>query len=162
MWEVDVGISSLEARESNEDLEEVGKQAKADYEQRLQRYKSVMDQKTARNHVATPVDVDGEPLEPNKVIPYKANVFGLDQAKRDCRFEMIKIVREVSSDIRSLSCFPRILTFQVDAVTMNPEVAVDTRRTWQYLSPIIFRRLLPVRLPNRYHFPKSNLYRFRE
>ncbi|KAJ7895749.1 hypothetical protein B0H13DRAFT_1498039, partial [Mycena leptocephala] len=58
--------------------------------------------------------------------PYPANIFGLDKARRDCRFEMIKIVKEV------------------DAVAHDPKVAIDPSRTWQYLSPAIFRLLLPV------------------
>lgn len=36
------------------------------------------------------------PMQPNKLQAYPADLFGLDEAKRDCRFEMIKIVREVS------------------------------------------------------------------
>jgi len=36
------------------------------------------------------------PLSPNSLKFYKPTVFGLDKARRDCRFEMIKIVREVS------------------------------------------------------------------
>ncbi|THV02562.1 hypothetical protein K435DRAFT_653134 [Dendrothele bispora CBS 962.96] len=66
-------------------------------------------------------------MPPNELRPYKANIFGLDKARRDCRFEMIKIVREV------------------DAVAEDPKVACDPDRTWQYLSPSIFRMLLPVR-----------------
>ncbi|KAJ7879687.1 hypothetical protein B0H13DRAFT_1624259 [Mycena leptocephala] len=67
------------------------------------------------------------PLPPNVLTPYPANIFGLDKARRDCRFEMIKIVKEV------------------DAVAHDPKVAIDPSRTWQYLSPAIFRLLLPVR-----------------
>ncbi|KAJ7700955.1 hypothetical protein B0H16DRAFT_1332585 [Mycena metata] len=70
-----------------------------------------------------PVEV---PLPPNALTPYPANIFGLDKARRDCRFEMIKIVKEV------------------DAVAQDPKVAIDPSRTWQYLSPAIFRLLLPV------------------
>lgn len=40
------------------------------------------------------------PLPPNALVPYMADLFGLDRAKRDCRLEMIKIVREVA-DIKS-------------------------------------------------------------
>lgn len=35
------------------------------------------------------------PMPPNELVPYKGTIFGLDKARRDCRFEMIKIVREV-------------------------------------------------------------------
>jgi len=36
-----------------------------------------------------------EPLPANEVNLYDPDIFGLDIAARDCRFEMIKIVREV-------------------------------------------------------------------
>ncbi|KAL6362826.1 hypothetical protein LRP88_04137 [Fusarium phalaenopsidis] len=65
-----------------------------------------------------------KPLPPNKLLPYAATVYGLDKAQRECRFEMIKIVREV------------------DAVAEDPQVAVDPTRNNQYLSPIIFRQLI--------------------
>ena len=68
-----------------------------------------------------------EPLPPTKVDAYAADAFGLDDAARDCRFEMIKIVREVNE------------------VTDNPRVATDPSRNWRYLSPHVFRLLLPVR-----------------
>lgn len=67
----------------------------------------------------------GKPLPPNKLEPYTPSVFGLDQAQRDCRFEMIRIVRKV------------------DAVAENPQVAVDPTRNDQYLSPIISKKLIP-------------------
>ncbi|EWZ36236.1 uncharacterized protein FOBCDRAFT_144336 [Fusarium oxysporum Fo47] len=35
-----------------------------------------------------------KPLPINKFEPYKADIFGLEKAAHDCRFEMIKIVRE--------------------------------------------------------------------
>ncbi|CAK5273716.1 unnamed protein product [Mycena citricolor] len=68
-----------------------------------------------------------EPLPPNDLNPYTYTTFSLDKARRDCRFEMIKIVREV------------------DAVAADPKVACDPDRSWQYLSPAVFRILLPVR-----------------
>ncbi|CAK5273697.1 unnamed protein product [Mycena citricolor] len=67
-----------------------------------------------------------EPLPPNDLTPYRGSLFGLDKARRDCRFEMIKIVREV------------------DAVADDPKVACDPMRSWQYLSPAVFRMLLPT------------------
>lgn len=35
------------------------------------------------------------PVRPNELVPYSADIVGLDTARRDCRFEMAKIVREV-------------------------------------------------------------------
>lgn len=35
------------------------------------------------------------PTRPNELIPYSADIFGLDKARRDCLSEMLKIVREV-------------------------------------------------------------------
>ncbi|KDQ06256.1 hypothetical protein BOTBODRAFT_121779 [Botryobasidium botryosum FD-172 SS1] len=68
----------------------------------------------------------GCPLPPNDLAPYKPTIFGLDKARRDCRFEMIKIVKEV------------------DAVADDPKIAIDPDRSFQYLSPATFRMLLPV------------------
>ncbi|VUC29193.1 unnamed protein product [Clonostachys rosea] len=74
-----------------------------------------------------------KPLPANAFRPYDPDVFGLEVAASDCRFEMIKIVREV------------------DAVTGDPQVACDPSRTGQYLSPSVFRLLVPstnnIRLP---------------
>ncbi|KAI9653011.1 MAG: hypothetical protein M1829_001351 [Trizodia sp. TS-e1964] len=64
---------------------------------------------------------------------YDPDIFDLEVAARDCRFEMIKIVREV------------------DAVTGDPKVACDPYRTSQYLSPSIFRLLLPT--PHKERLP---------
>jgi hypothetical protein len=36
-----------------------------------------------------------KPFPITKLKPYKADIFGLENAAHDCRFEMIKIVREV-------------------------------------------------------------------
>ena len=66
-----------------------------------------------------------KPLPPNQLIAYPPSVFGLDQAQRDRRFEMLRIVREV------------------EAVTENPQVAFDPTRNNQFLSSVIFRQLLP-------------------
>lgn len=65
------------------------------------------------------------PLKPNALVLYPPTVLGFDRARRDCRWEMIKIVKEV------------------DAVTNDPNVAIDPNRIWQYLHPTVFRQLLP-------------------
>ncbi|KAH8807212.1 hypothetical protein F5884DRAFT_899650 [Xylogone sp. PMI_703] len=69
------------------------------------------------------------PLPPNALVAYTPDLFGLDQAKRDCRLEMIKIVREVSE------------------VTRDPQVAADPTRVGRYVAPSIFRRLVPAEKP---------------
>lgn len=69
------------------------------------------------------------PLKPNPLKPYPASLIGLDTARSDCRWEMLKIAKEV------------------DAVTNDPQVALDPGRTWQYLNPFFFRQLLPQTSP---------------
>ena len=100
IWEVDNGISALQAHETNDDLQELAAEAKVDYDQRLKRYQGAqqnVDKKVAKASTT----IADEPIPPNAVVPYKASVFRLDHAKRDCRFEMIKIVREVCRRSRS-------------------------------------------------------------
>ncbi|KAF7328408.1 hypothetical protein MVEN_02556500 [Mycena venus] len=76
--------------------------------------------------VSIPEELPEAPMPPNNLKPYKPDIFGLDAARRDCRFEMIKIVREV------------------DAVANDPKVACDPTRLYQYLSPAVFQMLLPT------------------
>lgn len=59
-------------------------------------------------------------------IPYEPDEFGLEKARKDCRLEMLKIVKEV------------------DEVIANPMLALDPERDLQYTNPTFFRRLLPV------------------
>lgn len=51
-------------------------------------------------------DEVAKPLPPNALVPYPCDIFGLEKARRDCRFEMIKIVREVSWDL--YICMPSV------------------------------------------------------
>jgi len=44
----------------------------------------------------------GAPIPPNDLVPYKANIFGLEKARRDCRLELVKIVREVCIHLKKL------------------------------------------------------------
>ncbi|KIP02679.1 hypothetical protein PHLGIDRAFT_78782 [Phlebiopsis gigantea 11061_1 CR5-6] len=69
------------------------------------------------------------PARPNELVPYSADIIGLDAARWDCQLELAKIVKEV------------------EAVAADPNVAADADRRWAYLSPAIFRLLLPVRTP---------------
>ncbi|EXL96786.1 hypothetical protein ACKRZS_005818 [Fusarium odoratissimum] len=59
-------------------------------------------------------------------IPYEPDEFGLEKARKDCRLEMLKIVKEV------------------DEVIANPMLALDPERDLQYTNPTFFRRLLPT------------------
>ncbi|KAI9924692.1 hypothetical protein MW887_006544 [Aspergillus wentii] len=71
--------------------------------------------------------IDGQEQE-LKHIPekeYDNSLVGLEKARRDCRLQMILIVKEV------------------DAVAEDPKVAIDFDRVGQYLSPVLFRQLLP-------------------
>lgn len=69
------------------------------------------------------------PFKPNALKPYPASQVGFERARRDCRWEMIKIVKEV------------------DEVAKDPQVAIDPNRIGVYLSPTIFRELLPASKP---------------
>ncbi|KAK6497175.1 hypothetical protein TWF506_004650 [Arthrobotrys conoides] len=127
--------------------------AKKEQEAKEKRYnelvKAQADQQNDRalvpirqNWSSAGVKVIEKPLPNNQVELYGPDIFGLEIAARDCRFEMIKIVREV------------------DAVTKDPKVACDPYRTSQYLSPSIFRMLLPTpyreRLPTRDEWNTAN------
>jgi hypothetical protein len=101
----------------------------------LQRYKRLTENGSADSENGELIEIAAPgaskkhiqaPIAPNPLVPYKPSIFGLDKARRDCRFEMIKIVKEV------------------DEVAINPKAAIDPTRTWQYMSPAIFRLLLPV------------------
>lgn len=70
-----------------------------------------------------------EPDEPETIPPFSASFAGLIQAKRICRFEMAKIVKEV------------------DAVAKNPLLATDGNRDSFFLNPLVFKQLLPVSFP---------------
>ncbi|KAI0151373.1 hypothetical protein BJ166DRAFT_535843 [Pestalotiopsis sp. NC0098] len=72
------------------------------------------------------------PTKPNQVKPYHKSLLGLEKARRDCRLEMIKIVQEV------------------DEVAIDPQVAIDPSRAHVFLSPVLFKMLVPsTALPPR-------------
>ncbi|KAF7358356.1 hypothetical protein MVEN_00885600 [Mycena venus] len=149
-WEVEQGQSYLVAKPNVPELSEMAAEARKYYAAHTDRYQKSLSGPAAESQVlsltapstASEENQNGEsdvpeqvakvrprerteaPLPPNAFTPYPANIFGLDKARRDCRFEMIKIAKEI------------------DAVAHDPEVAIDPSRTWQYLSPAIFR-LLP-------------------
>ncbi|KAK3380771.1 hypothetical protein B0T24DRAFT_664692 [Lasiosphaeria ovina] len=122
--EVDRGTARLRRREIDDKLIEYGKSVKEDYDKRIAKYNDFKAAIAKSPQYNNQISLE-EPLPPNEVQPYLADTFGLDKASRDCRFEMIKIVREVND------------------VTADPKVATDPYRSWRYLSPNVFRMLLP-------------------
>ncbi|KAF7349013.1 hypothetical protein MVEN_01422400 [Mycena venus] len=143
-WEVEQGQSYLVAKPDLPELSEMAAEAKKYYAAQTDRYQKSLPGPAAESEASSEEEKsDGStatagqvvkagprepveaPLPPNALRPYPATIFGLDKARRDCRFEMIKIVKEV------------------DAVAYDPKVAIDPSRTWQYLSPAVFRLLLP-------------------
>ncbi|KAF5672034.1 hypothetical protein FHETE_3906 [Fusarium heterosporum] len=127
---------ALYKREASPSLIKYAAEAKEEQDQKEAHYNELIDERKKERdaRALVPFASNGDrPLQPiekplpnNKVELYDGDVFGLEIAARDCRFEMIKIVREV------------------DAVTKDPKVACDPYRTSQYLSPSVFRLLLPV------------------
>ena len=102
----------LVRKPDNPDLVDLAREAKAHYEAELAVYRSKTAQQAIAAAPTTSGDSDAEtplavvptaksaheldpPFPPNDLVPYCANVIGLDKACKDCRFEMIKIVREV-------------------------------------------------------------------
>jgi hypothetical protein len=67
---------------------------KKDFEERLAHYDGVIKTIESNREAYKGVTVE-KPLPPNEVVPYRGDLFDLDKSRRDCRFEMIKIVREV-------------------------------------------------------------------
>ncbi|EAW12959.1 uncharacterized protein ACLA_013960 [Aspergillus clavatus NRRL 1] len=57
---------------------------------------------------------------------FTASIKGLDLARRACRFQMVKIVKEV------------------DAIEERPDYAADEKRPEAFQSPIVFRERLPL------------------
>lgn len=78
-------------------IEEKQKKKEAQYKALMEAQKSGSDlgalvPASRRSQAVKPVE---EPLPSNPVRLYDADVFGLEVAASDCRFEMIKLVREV-------------------------------------------------------------------
>ncbi|KAF5539435.1 hypothetical protein FMEXI_8924 [Fusarium mexicanum] len=132
---------ALFKRQASESLNEFARKMKKDQEKKDAHYQEIVgamkaDQEAAalipyttkRAQVVKEIE---KPLPNNKIVLYDPDIFGLETAALDCRFEMIKIVREV------------------DAVTKDPKVACDPWRNSQYLSPSVFRLLLPTAYADR-------------
>ncbi|KKY14619.1 hypothetical protein UCRPC4_g06666 [Phaeomoniella chlamydospora] len=106
IWEVDNGVATVKAREKNNSLTAYANDFSTAYSDQLKLYE---DSKKPQKDDAQIIEVYGstettkkvmeKPLPPNKVAAYDPDIFGLDKAKRDCRFEMIKIVRETKESV---------------------------------------------------------------
>ncbi|KAF4946253.1 hypothetical protein FGADI_11330 [Fusarium gaditjirri] len=121
---VDKGLMTVKKAEEQDGLATYRESFAKSYEERLKAFKEA--EKTMLENPSQFRDIVLEPPMPaNALQPYSADLYGLDHAKRDCRFEMIKIVREVK------------------AVSLDPQIATDATRIWQYVAPSIFRRLVP-------------------
>ena len=86
IWELEHGQLELTAKVETPEVVKLRTEAKDDYKSKMKRYEE--SSKSPPNE---------EPMPPNDLVPYSATIFGLDKARRDCRFEMIKVVREVNS-----------------------------------------------------------------
>jgi len=124
--DLDRGTSTVRRRVLNEKLKEHGQLTKEDYDRRMVKFNNAKDALSKASSSFEDQITLEEPLPPNAVDTYAADTFGLDKAARDCRFEMIKVVREVNE------------------VTSDPQVATAVDRNFRYLSPNVFRLLLPV------------------
>ncbi|KAF5539433.1 hypothetical protein FMEXI_8922 [Fusarium mexicanum] len=58
--------------------------------------------------------------------PFPATIAGLEEARLKCRFNMNRIVQEI------------------DNIAMKPEIATDENRPMPYVSPFLFKLLLPL------------------
>lgn len=59
-------------------------------------------------------------------VPYPATLQGIEAARTDCRYMLNRIVGEV------------------DSVSRNPDIATDEKRRLPYMSPFLFKELIPV------------------
>ncbi|KAG4255468.1 hypothetical protein FPRO04_04000 [Fusarium proliferatum] len=124
---LDKNLITIHKLEEPEGLQSYRKNFQETYEALKQTYdKSLALHKTDPTQYPRTLE---EPLLPNRLEAYAGDLFGLDLAKRDCRLEMIKIVKEVAE------------------VTRDPQVAADPFRVCRYVAPSIFRRLVPADRP---------------
>ncbi|KAF5024855.1 hypothetical protein F66182_3094 [Fusarium sp. NRRL 66182] len=130
-YEVNNALAILKKADDQPEIKDMAEDADNNYKEQLKQYAAAQESKDSSEETSlvkhNPANASrvSKPLPPNKLNLYAPSVYGLDQAQRDCRFEMIKIVREV------------------DAVAEDPQVAVDPTRNNQFLSPVVFRQLLP-------------------
>lgn len=78
------------------------------------------------------ITIVDEPVSPTVVRPlridkpYPATIEGLETARTHCRYMLHRIVHEV------------------DIVSRNPDIATDEKRPLTYMSPFLFKKLIPV------------------
>ena len=95
----------LVKRESSDSLVKYAAEVKKDQEDKDSHYDRLLKAREEEQHAQALIPFAGtrpkalkpieKPLDMNKVEIYDPDVFGLEVAARHCRFEMIKIVREV-------------------------------------------------------------------
>jgi hypothetical protein len=92
------------AQESSQGLLEYAAEISRTYNEKKAKYDAAVKERNEDNEASAVVTVPvgskalraiEEPLPANKIALYQPDIFGLELAARDCRFEMIKIVREV-------------------------------------------------------------------
>jgi hypothetical protein len=77
--------------------------------------------------------------------PFPPTIAGLEEARLTCRFMLNRIVQEVI--YRALTSelnFANRSFLQIDNITIKPEIATDEKRQPPYLSPFLFKMLLPL------------------
>ena len=74
-----------------------GKEVENNFKKQQEAYKRLQDHEVSKDATALVKrgSLQEEPLAPNSLKPYAPSLIGLEQARRDCRWEMIKIVKEV-------------------------------------------------------------------
>lgn len=77
-------------------LAEYRKQFEQSYDERWKKYEEAKDSVLAKPDKYRDIVLE-PPMKLSFMQAYPADLYGLDHAKRDCRFEMIKIVREVGA-----------------------------------------------------------------
>lgn len=114
----------ITAKETNQDLQEYARELFDDYRKRIRAYATLcpeppqlpaIQEGASQYDKITSLELVGieaerkikqsdipkrsqkaPPVRPNLLVPYSNTLLGLDKARRDARYEMIKIVQEVS------------------------------------------------------------------
>ncbi|KAF7346624.1 Major facilitator superfamily MFS-1 [Mycena sanguinolenta] len=132
--EVENGQSTLTAKDALPELADLKTEAKAYYEKQLGEY-----QQKQRALQAAPTTTDPKAIQPAP--QQTAPVVPAQQALPDAPMPPNNIVPLQGKSFRPGRSPPRL---QVDAVASDPKIACDPSRTCQYLSPAVFRLLIPT------------------